>query len=102
MTEQHALGRELLFIERVRQPAAGKRAGILGQSGGVGLLMNTGRSANSSEEKIRSGFAALSAATWLVRSIVPTLGHCSVITLCLNIEPLQHRDKRRHLLRPYE
>ena len=29
---------------------------------------------------MRSGLAALSAATWLVRSMVPTLGHCSVTT----------------------
>ena len=62
--------------------------------------MNTGRSANSSEEKIKSGFADLSAATWLVRSIVPTFGHCSVTTLCSMLKRLRIATNAAMLLRP--
>ena len=62
--------------------------------------MKTGRSANSSDEKIRSGLAALSAATLLVSSMVPTFGHCSVTTSCSMLKRFSSATKAAMLLRP--
>ena len=49
---------------------------------------------------MRSGFAALSAATWLVKSMVPTFGHCSVTTLWSIPKRFRMATKAAMLLRP--
>ena len=64
--------------------------------------MKIGRSANSSDEKTRSGLAALSAATCEVRSSVPTFGHWSATTLVSTPNFFSSAWKAAKLLRPYE
>ena len=89
------------FISVCCQPAAGNTSLVPSvRPAACACFMNTGRSANSSEEKIRSGLAALSAATWLVRSMVPTFGHCSVTTLCSMLKRFRIATKAAMLLRP--
>src|SRR5207248_473936 len=85
----------------LRRPAAANTSLVPSvKPAACACFMNTGKSANSSEEKIRSGLAALSAATWLVRSMVPIFGHCSVMTLCSMLNRLSIATKAAMLLRP--
>ena len=64
------------------------------------VFMKIGRSANSSEEKIRSGLAAFSAATCEVRSSVPTFGHCSATFFASTPNFFSSASKAAKLLRP--
>ena len=66
------------------------------------VRMKIGRSAKRSDENTRSGFAAFSAATCEVRSVVPTLGHWSATTVCSTPNFFSSAWKAAKLLRPYE
>ena len=48
----------------------------------------------------RQSVAAFSAATWLVSSMVPTFGHCSVTTSCSMLKRFSSAMKAAMLLRP--
>ena len=94
-------GVKSFFISVCCQPAAGNTSLVpLVSSAACACFMKTGRSANSSEEKIRSGLAAFSAATWLVSSMVPTFGHCSVTTSCSMLKRFSSATNAAMLLRP--
>src|SRR6516162_9037940 len=78
------------FISVCCQPAAGKTSLVPSVSpAACACFINTGRSANSSEEKMRSGFAALSADV-----------ACQVhgANLMVDVEELEDGDEGSHVV----